>query len=156
MVVVLGDQLTHDSTAFDSFDPEQDIVWMAETAEDWTHVWAHKMRIAFLLSAMRHFRQELLVNGYTVSYTELPRDEAGQVKSPAEMLRESVGQIRPKKLVMSMPGDSRLLSVLRQGALDLNLDLEIRPDRHFFAVSKNSRITPGARRDCCWSTSTGG
>jgi deoxyribodipyrimidine photolyase-related protein len=38
LVIVLGDQLDHGSTAFDGFDPAQDRVWMAEVAEESTHV----------------------------------------------------------------------------------------------------------------------
>ena len=56
LVVVLGDQLDAGSTAFDSFDPERDAVWMAEVAEEATHVPSHKARIVLFLSAMRHFR----------------------------------------------------------------------------------------------------
>ncbi|MFN3462367.1 MAG: cryptochrome/photolyase family protein, partial [Oceanibaculum sp.] len=53
LVMVLGDQLNHDSSAFDGFDPARDVVWMAEVAEESTHVWSAKPRIAIFLSAMR-------------------------------------------------------------------------------------------------------
>ena len=33
LVIVLGDQLDLQSSAFDGFDPAQDAVWMAEVAE---------------------------------------------------------------------------------------------------------------------------
>lgn len=33
LVIVLGDQLNHDSTAFDGFDRSRDAVWMAEVEE---------------------------------------------------------------------------------------------------------------------------
>ena len=46
LVVVLGDQLDIEAAAFDGFDPAQDAVWMAEVAEESTHVWSHKARIA--------------------------------------------------------------------------------------------------------------
>jgi deoxyribodipyrimidine photolyase-related protein len=39
LVIVLGDQLDADAVAFDGFDPAQDAVWMAEVAEESTHVW---------------------------------------------------------------------------------------------------------------------
>ena len=34
LVLVLGDQLDETSSAFDGFDPAQDVVWMAEVAEE--------------------------------------------------------------------------------------------------------------------------
>ena len=37
-VLVLGDQLDPESSAFDGFDPALDAVWMAEVREESTHV----------------------------------------------------------------------------------------------------------------------
>ena len=59
LVIVLGDQLNADSAAFDGFECERDGVWMAEVAEESTHVWTHKARIVMFLAAMRHFRDAL-------------------------------------------------------------------------------------------------
>ena len=59
LILVLGDQLDHAPAAFDGFDSGNDVVWMAEVAEETTYVWCHKLRIAMFLSAMRHFRDEL-------------------------------------------------------------------------------------------------
>ena len=66
--VVLGDQLDGQSAVFDDFDPGQDAVWMAEVAHEATHVWCHKLRLAFFFSAMRHFRDELVGRGIRVEY----------------------------------------------------------------------------------------
>jgi deoxyribodipyrimidine photolyase-related protein len=71
---VLGDQLAPDSAAMKSFDPERDRIWMAEAREEATHVWSSKMRIAYFLSAMRHFRDELASKGYNVTYHTLKPD----------------------------------------------------------------------------------
>nr|WP_206370931.1 cryptochrome/photolyase family protein [Solimonas marina] len=46
LVVVLGDQLDLQASAFDGFDAERDAVWMAEVAEESTHVWLSKPHIA--------------------------------------------------------------------------------------------------------------
>ena len=46
LVIVLGDQLDLQSSAFQGFDAAQDVVWMAEVAEESTHVWSAKQRIA--------------------------------------------------------------------------------------------------------------
>ena len=46
LVLVLGDQLDLDAAAFDGFDPAHDAVWMAEVAEEATHVWSSKPRSA--------------------------------------------------------------------------------------------------------------
>ena len=71
LILVLGDQLDHGSTAFDGFDPAQDVVWMAEATEESTHVWSAKQRIAIFLSAMRHFAAELRERGLPLRYTRV-------------------------------------------------------------------------------------
>ena len=53
LVLVLGDQLDADAAAFDGFDNARDAVWMAEVAEESTHVWSSQPRIALFLAAMR-------------------------------------------------------------------------------------------------------
>ncbi|HSU22318.1 MAG TPA: cryptochrome/photolyase family protein, partial [Variovorax sp.] len=63
---MLGDQLDHDAAAFDGFDPDHDAVWMAEVAEESTHVWSSKPRTAMFLAAMRHFSQALVARGWRV------------------------------------------------------------------------------------------
>lgn len=59
LTIVFGDQLDHQSAAFDGFDNDRDLVWMAEVKEESTHVPSHKARTALFLSAMRHFAEEL-------------------------------------------------------------------------------------------------
>ena len=68
LVVVLGDQLDLDAAAFDGFDPTLDAVWMAEVAEESTHVGSSKQRIVMFLSAMRHFAQALEDMGRPLHY----------------------------------------------------------------------------------------
>ena len=66
LVLVLGDQLNADASAFDGFDVERDAIWMAEVAEESEHVWSSKPRIAIFLSAMRHYRDALRAEGMDV------------------------------------------------------------------------------------------
>jgi len=73
LILILGDQLDHTSAAFDDFDADNDVTWMAEVDEETTHVWSHKLRVALFLSAMRHFRDELRKKDRTVEYHELQK-----------------------------------------------------------------------------------
>ena len=63
LVIVLGDQLDRDASAFDGFDAAQDCIWMAEVAEESTQVWSAKQRTVLFLSAMRHFAAALRADG---------------------------------------------------------------------------------------------
>ncbi len=132
LVIVLGDQLDADAAAFDGFDPAQDRVWMAEVAEESTHVWSSKPRIAVFLAAMRHFAVLLRALGRPLDYTELDAPEP--VATLADGLRRAIEAHRPAHLVMTAPGDWRVLQALRATASAAGIALEIRDDRHFYAT----------------------
>ena len=129
LVIVLGDQLDKDSAGFDGFDAAEDAVWMAEVAEESTHVWSHKARIAVFLSAMRHFRDALRQRSVTVHYRQL--DEAGNQGTFVGELTATVNRLCPQKLIVVEPGEWRVRECLHTTARALGVDLEMRPDRHF-------------------------
>jgi deoxyribodipyrimidine photolyase-related protein len=133
LVLVLGDQLDHHSSAFDGFDATNDAVWMAETQEETTHVWCHKLRIACFLSAMRHFRDDLAKKSRQVEYHELQRQPTrDRGKSFADVLSQDARRLNPQKLIVVQPGDYRVQQQLQHAAADLKLELDIREDRHFY------------------------
>jgi deoxyribodipyrimidine photolyase-related protein len=130
LIVVLGDQLDPEAAAFDGFDASVDAVWMAEVAEESTHVWSSKPRTAMFLAAMRHFAQDLQAAGRPLHYTRL--DAPGNAGSLAAQLQADLRRLKPSRLVMTAPGDWRVLEALRAVADAVGLPLEIREDRHFF------------------------
>ena len=134
LVLVLGDQLNRGAAAFDDFDADRDAVWMAEVEEEITHVWCHRLRIAFFLSAMRHFRDELIADGVKVHYTALTQDPlADRGADHASVMAVDVHALRPLKLIVTQPGDYRVLEMLRGAARNLNIEMEVREDRRFYA-----------------------
>ena len=139
LVIVLGDQLDRAGAAFDGFDRERDRVWMAEVAEESTHVWTHKARIAVFLAGMRHFRDRLEAEGIDVDYRELPvaaaPDEPASLAAAllASLARDRGSSRYPEALVVVEPGEWRVQEALRGAAREAGLPLEIRPDRHFLA-----------------------
>ncbi|MDB5779326.1 MAG: cryptochrome/photolyase family protein [Polaromonas sp.] len=135
MILVLGDQLDEQASAFDGFDPERDAVWMAEVAEESTHVWSARQRIALFLSAMRHFAESLRTRGWTVHYTRL--DDGGNQGTLAAQLESDIGMLAPEALVMTAPGDWRVLQALRGAARASSKRLDIRDDRHFFSTVRD-------------------
>ena len=131
LVLVLGDQLETKSAAFDGFDPVLDAVWMAEVAEESTHVWSHKTRIALFLAAMRHFRDGLRERGFAVHYRAL--EDTAAAGTLAEELLATASRLTPQKLIAVQPGEWRVEQSLLAAAGQLGLELEIRPDRHFLS-----------------------
>lgn len=132
LVIVLGDQLDAESTALQGFDPTQDVVWMAEVAEESRHVWSAKQRTAVFLSAMRHFAQALQARGYPVAYTRL--DDASNAGTLALQLQQAITALQPAALVLTAPGDWRVLHALRAIATQHALPLDLRDDTHFYST----------------------
>jgi deoxyribodipyrimidine photolyase-related protein len=130
LVIVLGDQLDLGAAAFDGFDPDTDIVWMAEVADEATHVWSSKPRIAMFLAAMRHFALALQAAGRPLHYVRL--DSAQNAGSLTLQLQADILRLRPARLVMTTPGDWRVLDAVKAVAAASAVPLEIRDDRHFY------------------------
>jgi deoxyribodipyrimidine photolyase-related protein len=141
LVIVLGDQLDHHSAAFDHFDAHCDAVWMAEVAQEATYVWSHKVRLTLFFSAMRHFRYELEERGIPVHYHALTPDKSRDRGADfAEILQADITRLQPQKLIITEPGDWRVQDMLQQTAKQLNKQLEIRPDRHFYGSIEDFRV----------------
>ena len=123
LLLVLGVQLNRDASVWDGFDPAQDVAWMCEATEESTHVWSGKQRIVLFLSAMRHFAQTLRDEGIPMLYRE------GAEGSLAQALSQSMSEVKPQRVLLTEPGDWRVLQSLRSAVGDTPLD--IREDRHF-------------------------
>ena len=131
LIVVLGDQLDLHAAGFDAFDASLDAVWMAEAAEESTHVWSSKPRTAMFLAAMRHFALALQAAGRPLHYTKL--DAPGNAGSLGAQLQADLLRLKPARLVMTAPGDWRVLETIKAVAEAHGLPLDIHEDRHFFS-----------------------
>ena len=132
LVLVLGDQLDLESSAFDGFEPAVDAVWMAEVVDESTHVVSSRPRIALFLTAMRHFALALQSSGRPLHYMRL--DAPGNRGSLAAQLRADIERLRPARLVMTEPGEWRVIEAIWSVAESCGVPLETREDRHFFAT----------------------
>lgn len=130
LIIVLGDQLDLDAAAFDDFDATLDAVWMAEVSEESTHVWSSKPRTVMFLTAMRHFAQALQEAGRRLHYTRMENE--GNAGVLGAQLSADLERLKPTRLVMTAPGDWRVLQTIKAVAQATGLDLDIREDRHFF------------------------
>jgi deoxyribodipyrimidine photolyase-related protein len=134
LVLVLGDQLDLEAAAFDGFDASVDAVWMAEVAEESTHVRSSKPRTVMFLAAMRHFALTLHSAGRPLHYARL--DAPANHGSLAAQLQADIEALRPTRLVMTAPGDWRVLQAIKAVAQTRGLPLDIREDRHFFVSAR--------------------
>ena len=130
---ILGDQLSHDVAALRGLDPARDVVLMTEVADETTYVPHHKQKLAFILSAMRHFAAELRQNGVSVDYVTL--DAAGNTGSFTGELERAVARHRPDRVVITEPGEYRVLELVDGWRERLDIPVMLRADDRFFCSS---------------------
>lgn len=130
--LILGDQLSHRISALEGIDPKNDVVLMCEVMEEATYVPHHPKKIAFLFSAMRHFAEELCKRGITVRYVTL--DNLANTHSFDGEVKRAIDALQPAKLIMTEPGEYRVLSVMKNWQKVLKLAVEIRPDNRFLCT----------------------
>jgi deoxyribodipyrimidine photolyase-related protein len=129
LIIILGDQLDRKSLVFEEFDAKQDAIWMCEAVSESNYVWSSKPRIAIFLAAMRHFRDELRLRGYTVHYSELDQHDAPSLEAA---LRRDLKALKPKKVIAVKPGEWRLAQSLPAVCAQENGVWVERPDAHFY------------------------
>jgi deoxyribodipyrimidine photolyase-related protein len=144
LIIILGDQLNLDSSAFDGFDPAQDCIFMAEVTEESTHVWSSKMRIAVFLSAMRHFKGRVEKRGWPMEYRALDAPE--NRGTLALELDDCIHRLKPSELVITAPGDWRVQKAIKAVAQSHGLPLDLRDDRHFFSTIRDFASHAQSRR----------
>ncbi|TGD62386.1 cryptochrome/photolyase family protein [Tabrizicola sp. WMC-M-20] len=110
LVLILGDQLTHDIAALRFADPARDVVVMAEVRGEGTYVPHHPQKIALILSAMRHFAADLRHAGWEVAYTRLDDPDNTQT-IPGELLRRA-SELGATEIHATRPGEWRLITAL--------------------------------------------
>ncbi|WP_300548415.1 cryptochrome/photolyase family protein [Roseovarius sp.] len=119
LVLVLGDQLSHDLSALAKADRSSDIVVMAEVMDEARYVPHHPKKIALVLSAMRHFAQTLRAGGWQVEYTRLDDPDAG--KSIVQELLRRAEAHGATEVLATAPGEWRLIKALEEAPLKVTL-----------------------------------
>jgi deoxyribodipyrimidine photolyase-related protein len=129
LVVLLGDQLRHDIAALSTADRDRDLVLMAEVTQEATYVRHHKKKIAFLFSAMRHFAASLVEAGWNVDYVTL--DDAANSGSIQSEIERAVARLPCSRVLVTEPGEWRLLITLRALQSRSAIPIEIVEDDRF-------------------------
>jgi deoxyribodipyrimidine photolyase-related protein len=129
--LVLGDQLTRGVSALRDLDPGRDVVLMVEVAEETTYVRHHKQKIAFILSAMRHFAESLRAEGLNVDYVRL--DDPRNSGSFTGELERAIARHRPTRIIVTEPGEWRVGEMMDGWSSRVGVPVEIREDDRFFA-----------------------
>ncbi len=135
--IILGDQLDPLSAVFEGDKDDDHFFWMAEVVSESTRVWSHKVRTAYFISAMRHFRDTLVDEGRSLTYRTFNDTEDTPDFNTA--LERDIENLRPDKLRMVPPGEYHLYKTFTALAKAHDLELEWLPDNHFRSSPKAFR-----------------
>ncbi|WP_412970860.1 cryptochrome/photolyase family protein [Glaciecola sp. MF2-115] len=131
LVVLLGDQLNLEMSSLANYNKESDRVLLAEVKEEASYVKHHKKKIAFVFSAMRHFSQELDKQGYKPIYIKY--NDENNKGSLFEQVKESCSKQEFSSIVISHPGEYRLLEEVKSWQDKLDIPVNILEDNRFIA-----------------------
>ena len=144
IILVLGDQLSHSISSLRAGVKERDIVLMCEVADETRYVRHHKKKIVFVLSAMRHFSEELKVEGWTVDYIRLD-NEANTGCFTGELTR-AVDRHDADAVLVTHPGEWRVLKSLQGWANQSDCTLEWQDDTRFVSTLEEFRAWAKGRK----------
>ena len=131
LILILGDQLSLELSSLRGVDPAKAVVLMVEVAEETTYVRHHKKKIALILSAMRHFAQELAKAGWQVDYVNLDApDNTGSFTGEVAraIVRHGADVVR-----VTEPGEYRLQTAMEAWSGAFRVPVEVIPDTRFLA-----------------------
>ena len=128
-MVILGDQLSPKMSSLNQADKATDIILICEVAAETGYVAHHKKKIAFVLSAMRHFARELEALGWTVDYVKLDdEDNTGSITSEIERALE---RHDCRSVLITEPGEWRLREALEAYAAAHPIPVRMLDDDRF-------------------------
>lgn len=130
--LVLGDQLSRDLSALEGINPAQDIIFMAEVAQETTYVPHHKQKIVLILSAMRHFAEALKQEGFKVHYVAL--DDPANRGSFTDELARALDLYEVDTIIATEPGEWRVAEMMTGWAARFGRPVDIRNDDRFFCT----------------------
>ena len=129
LILILGDQLSPEISSLRNADPKKDTILMCEVMDEASYVKHHKKKSAFIFSAMRRFAEEMRDAGWTVEYTELKdADNAGSLSGE---LTRAVERLSPEKVIMTEPGEWRVLKSIRGWGAQADCDFDMPEDDRF-------------------------
>ena len=130
--LILGNQLSHTIASLQGCNQSEDKILMCEVWDEATYVKHHKKKITFLFASMRHFYQSLKKKGYQVIYTTL--DDKNNTGSLFGEVQKLCNYYSFKQVVVTHPGEYRLLKHFESWASILNIPVSIKSDDRFLCT----------------------
>lgn len=134
--LILWDQLSFEISSLKNVDKKKDTLVFLETIFETTYVNHHIKKLAFLLSAMRHFAKELEQRGFNVFYVQLSDEEASLTSGIKRILKT----IRVDEIIVTEPGEYRVLKEIHSWSKKFKTPVNVLPDTRFFCSLHNFNL----------------
>ncbi|EGD58991.1 deoxyribodipyrimidine photolyase-related protein [Novosphingobium nitrogenifigens DSM 19370] len=129
LVPVLGDQLSPAISSLSDRTRKDTVVLMMEVGQETGYVRHHQAKIALILSAMRHFAQDLRADGWQVDYVRL--DDPDNTHSFSGEVERAARRHRARGIQVTEPGEWRVRAMMHEWSATLGLRVRIMPDTRF-------------------------
>lgn len=125
--IILPDQLNLEISSLQGAS-KNDLIFISENSLDLSTIKFHKKRIAFNLSAMRHFSKELEKAGYDVLYKYR---KTKQLTTLSHEIKNLINDYEPEAVTITAPSEYRVLKEIEELAKEISTTLDIKQDDHF-------------------------
>ncbi|MBY0566477.1 MAG: cryptochrome/photolyase family protein [Hyphomonadaceae bacterium] len=129
MRLILGDQLSPRIAALRDLDEQNDVVLLAEVADEATYVRHHKKKIAFAFAAMRAFAAKLRADGVIVRYVKL--DDPENTNTLKGEVQRALNDLGLSEVIVTEAGEHRLAADMETWEAAFGVPVEIRQDTRF-------------------------
>ena len=144
LIPVLGDQLSPSLASLRGVDRADAVLLMVEVVAEATYVRHHKVKIALLFSAMRHFADERRADGWTVDYVRL--DDAGNTGSFDGEVARAVARHGATEIRVVESGEWRVDAMIAGWNKALGMPVEVVPDDRFLCSRADFGDWAGGRK----------
>jgi deoxyribodipyrimidine photolyase-related protein len=145
LIPILGDQLCHGLASLHGVEKGDARLLLMEVAEETTYVRHHKAKIVLILSAMRHFAEELRADGWQVDYVTL--DDPENSGSFTGEVARAAKRHRPSAIRIVEAGEWRVQKAIEGWSSALGLPVEIVADDRFICPLPDFFAWAASRRE---------
>lgn len=138
------DHLNVDISSLQKLNPKDDLIFICEVMEDFCYIKHHKKKIAFWLSCMRNFAQELKQKNYQVLYKKL--DDIDNSQFFLSELQKAIDFYQPEKIILTYPSEYYLLKSVEGWQKKISIPIEILEDNRFLCNTKRFEKWAKTRR----------
>ena len=144
--LVLGDQISDGRlSSLRDLDPAHDTVLLAEVRDETSYVKHHKQKIALIFAGMRGLAERLRARQVRVRYVGF--EDEGNSGSLIGEVRRALAERDYDQVVVTAPGEYRLMETFEAFAAESNVPFKIRDDDRFLATAQEFAAWADGRRE---------